>query len=113
MLETVSARHLASCAVGKQVSSLLRIPSVEYLEACLVNKITEPSPENLEPSKLSEPLFDPRKPEILLPEFAFRPSFSFRVISLMFELEIWELRREKEVNETDKVKIDEGCDMDE
>lgn len=113
MLETVSGRHLASCAVGKQVSSLLRIPSVEYLEACLVNKITEPSPENLEPSKLSEPLFDPRKPEILLPEFAFRPSFSFRVISLMFELEIWELRREKEVNETDKVKIDEGCDMDE
>lgn len=31
----------------------------------------------------------------------------------MFELEIWELRWEKEANETDKVKIDEGCDMDE
>lgn len=113
MLETVSGRHLASYAVGKQVSSLLRIPSVEYLEACLVNKITKPAPENLQPSKLSEPFFDLRKRETLLPEFAVRPSFSFRVISLMFELEIWELRWEKEANGTDKMKIDEGCDMDE
>lgn len=113
MLETVSGRHLASYAVGKQVSSLLRIPSVEYLEACLVNKITDPAPENLQPSKLSEPFFDLRKRETLLPEFAVRPLFSFRVISLMFELEIWELRWEKEANGTDKMKIDEGCDMDE
>lgn len=42
MLETVSGRHSPTVPHdGKQVSSLLRIPLLECLQPCLVNKIGE------------------------------------------------------------------------